>query len=282
MFVKGIDETSEYSRRDINFYKGIVVQNNDPLKMFRVKVFIPELSNQPYDGWLKDLDQFNIRFPGATNDTDAFKSREIFNQITDLIPWAEPCFPLMGEGGSGNYFSATTQDRDTMVSDGSYRKEFLDEYWQSDSWGSLDGPAINESKSKPPTTNDGMFAPAFFYDNEDYSVADAFTNPAGNLTVLNNPYSYEFRPCKHVNKAKGVFGVPNIGTKVWVFHYGGDVNFPVYFGTRHDFRETMLINDLDQPGCSFESLTYPGLFENYRQPTADFTGDVQVNENNIA
>ena len=282
MFVRGTNETTEYSRNDNTFYKGIVVQNNDPLKMFRVKVFIPELSNQPYSNWLQEFEQFNIRFPGVTNKTDSLSSREIFNEITNLIPWAEPCFPLMGEGSTGSYFSATVQDTDALVTDSSFRKEFLDNHWNGDSWGSLEGPSINDSVEKPPDYYDGMFSPSFFYDHEVFSMGDAFSSPLANHAVLNNPYSFEFRPGKPVNKSKGVFGVPNIGTKVWVFHNGGDVNFPVYFGTRHDFRETCLINDLDQPSCNFQSYTYPGLFENYRQPTSDFVGDINVPDSTIA
>ena len=34
-------------------YTGIVIQNNDPAKRGRVKIFIPHLSPTIYDGWNK-------------------------------------------------------------------------------------------------------------------------------------------------------------------------------------------------------------------------------------
>jgi hypothetical protein len=90
-------------------------------------------------------------------------------------------------------------------------------------------------------------------------VCDHFTNAIGSLKTQANPYAYEYRPATYVNKPKGVFGVPNVGTKVWVFHYNGDVNLPVYFGVRHDYREALIMNDQDiEP----TSLDYPGYYEN--------------------
>ena len=54
-----------------------------------------------------------------------------------------------------------------------------------------------------------------------------------------------YRPSNHVNKAKGVYAVPSVGSKVWVFHYRGDLNYPVYVGGRHDYRESVLVTDSD-------------------------------------
>ena len=76
-----------------------------------------------------------------------------------------------------------------------------------------------------------------------------------------------------VNKPKGVFCVPSVGSQVWVFHYRGDLNFPVYIGGRHDFRGNSLITDSDSPQGyppdqgpkeveEVQSLDYPGVFEN--------------------
>ena len=52
MYVRGSNAGVEYKRQDNNFYKGTVVQNNDPEELLRVKVYIPELSNEPLDDWL--------------------------------------------------------------------------------------------------------------------------------------------------------------------------------------------------------------------------------------
>ena len=39
-----------------NSYRGIVVQNDDPEKMGRVKVFVPQVNMTLYDGWNNDRD----------------------------------------------------------------------------------------------------------------------------------------------------------------------------------------------------------------------------------
>ena len=49
MYVRGVNDSQEYKREENSFFRGIVVKNDDPEKMFRVKIFIPELSNQPLE-----------------------------------------------------------------------------------------------------------------------------------------------------------------------------------------------------------------------------------------
>ena len=56
MFVRGSGSGNEYRRVDNSFYRGIVVKNNDPTNNNRVKVYIPELANQPYDDWFEKFD----------------------------------------------------------------------------------------------------------------------------------------------------------------------------------------------------------------------------------
>ena len=99
----------------------------------------------------------------------------------------------------------------------------------------------------------------------------------GNYAVNNNPYSFHFRPSNQVDKGKGVFSVPSIGSQVWLFHYRGDYNFPVYIGGRTDRRVSSLIYNEDAPAGSRgregtpgginHSMDYPGVFENF--PTTD-------------
>jgi hypothetical protein len=244
MFVRGVDEAKEYNRQDNSFYKGIVVKNDDPMKLYRVKVYIPEITNQPLDDWFAQYKTFNMRFPGKNNKNDSWVDVKMYEQIASLLPWAEPCLPLMGESGIGRFNSpseiATLSDTD------------FDDYFETNT-------------STNPSLSNGAFSPAYFFENYETSVGDAFIAPISYMSINNNPYSFLGRPSKHVNKSKGVFGVPSVGSKVWVFHYSGDINFPVYFGARHDFRETSLMLNLDQPDTKLESLDYPGVFENRKK-----------------
>jgi len=242
MFVRGSNNAREYKRNDTAFYKGIVVKNNDPLKIHRVKIFIPELSNQPLDGWLKEYKRMNIRFPGKNNENDAWVDADMYEEISNFIPWAEPCFPLFGESSPARYQSP---EQLAVITDSDYEETF------------------ETNNTLPPTITDGSFSPSYFFENYSTTGGDFFSAPTVNFAVKNNPYSFLYRPSNHVNKPKGVFSVPSVGTKVWVFHYNGDANFPVYMGTRHDYRETSLINNMNND--EQVTLDYPNIFENKRK-----------------
>lgn len=238
MFIRGSGSGQEYKRVDNSFYRGVVVKTNDPLKLNRVKVYIPELTNQPFDEWFEKFENINLKAPGLNN-TDNWKDTKMFEEITKLIPWAEQCFPLMGEGSSFRYYK---DGEISTLSDCNYPEGF----------------AVNDKEA--PSLTKGSFSPAFLYENSSTVLGDAFSAPLDNFTVKCNPYAFSYRPSKHVNKSKGLYGTPNVGTKVWVFHDKGDLNFPVYFGSTKDYRELTLINDTDnEENLSF---TYPGDFEN--------------------
>lgn len=239
MYVRGSNQGIEYKRDDQTFYKGIVVKNNDPLKMHRVKIYIPELSNQPLTDWLQEYKRMNMRFPGTNNTNDAWKDTAIFDEISKFIPWAEPCVSLLGEHGPARYQSP---NRRAVITDGNYEETF------------------QTNDTAKPTLETGALSPGFVYANYETTLSDAFSDPSANLTTSCNPYSFLTRPANTSGKAKGVFSMPAVGSKLWVFHYKGDLNFPVYFGGIVSYRETMLIDGMDNKAQ--QSLDYPGIFEN--------------------
>lgn len=241
MYVRNTDNATEYKRQDSTFYKGIVVKNNDPERLFRVKIYIPELSNQPLEDWLSEYSYFSIRFPGKNNENDNWSDTKVFEHISKFLPWAEPCYPITGESGPGRFHSPYET---ATISDTNYPDYFEDN---------------NET---PPSLEEGVFGPAWFYENYTTALGDYFCDQNNKSSVNNNPYGYIGRPSMNVNKAKGMFGVPSVGSKVWVFFYNGDINSPVYFGTRHDYRETSLIYNLDQIDCRNVSIDHPDIFEN--------------------
>ena len=107
MYVRGSNQGIEFKRDDQSFYKGIVVKNNDPEKLFRCKVYLPEISNQPLDSWLNAFQNgtLQMKFPGTNNPTDNWSDVQIFQEISQFIPWAEPCLPITGEHGPARFFS---------------------------------------------------------------------------------------------------------------------------------------------------------------------------------
>lgn len=79
-----MQEGAEYT-----LYEGIVIQNNDPDKMGRIKVFVPGVSNTIYDNWnniIRDKE-----FSGIDGDLIP-----ILEQLKEDLPWANRASPFFG------------------------------------------------------------------------------------------------------------------------------------------------------------------------------------------
>jgi hypothetical protein len=229
VFVRGSNSGIESKREDFSMYRGIVARNDDPLQMNRVKVYIPELSNQPVENWLDTFDNMSIKIPGTNIESDNWQDLDIYQEILNNLPWAEIMYPIIGESSNARYFSNTGQ---SIISDSNY---------------------VDNINTKTPNLTSGTFSPAYLYDNYVTMINDAMINPIANDTVKNNPYGYSYRPNKMVNQTKGIMGIPEIGSKVWVTHYMGDLNFPLVIGVMQDHRSLRLIN---------ENVNYPRNTEN--------------------
>lgn len=247
MYVRGSNAGVEYKRDDQSFYKGTVIQNNDPEMLMRVKVYIPEISNEPLDDWLNTNKQKSTKFPGVNNKADSWSDTDIFHDIKEFLPWAEPCLPLMGECGPGRFFAGVNQGIG-IANDTNYPKEAL-------------GNDVTPINLEDGTGASGQ---SLAYQLSNTNIPDANADPTKNSTVLTNPHSYDYAPVSYPNASKGVFGVPNVGAQVWVFHYNGDLNFPVYFGGRAGFGDIAPIMAAEQGafGSPPISQDYPGNSEN--------------------
>ena len=245
VYVRGSNKGIEYKRDDQSYFKGIVVKNNDPEQLLRVKVYLPEVSNQPLENWLQAFsdESINVRFPGTNNPSDNWADTKIFDEMSKFIPWAEPVIPILGEFGPMRY---NGPGEIGVASDTNYKEGF------------------QTNDTKPPNIEEGSFAPAFAYENPETNIRDWFIDPTDNFTVSNNPYGQDFQPINYTNAPAGNYSVPRVGAQVWVFHYRGDLNFPVYVGGRVSYRETATIfadgsPTEDRPGPSQD---YPDIFEN--------------------
>jgi len=229
---------SEYKKNFNSFYKGIVVKNNDPDQMLRCKIYIPDISNIPLTT-LQEFSSISFKFPGKNNTQDNWADTKLFEEMAKDLPWAEQCSPLMGEHGPGRYYApeGTAVMTDTNFPDG-----------------------FETNNTTPPTLEDYTGPPSFFFGLEGASN-DAFDS--SNEFVASNPYTDMYTPQNYENAPKGAIGLPMVGAQVWLFHYKGDLNFPVYIGGRFNSRETALI--FNSTGEEGQSLDYPGTFENVPQ-----------------
>ena len=81
-------------------YLGIVVQNNDPDKRGRVKVYIPHIAPSIYANWDETVKDKKFKFPGSNLDSDL---NLIIDDLKEYLPWADCAAPLVGASGSGRY-----------------------------------------------------------------------------------------------------------------------------------------------------------------------------------
>lgn len=72
-------------------YQGMVVQNNDPEKCGRVKIFIPGVTNTIYDNWNSVSEDKSFSF---INDL----SSGVLEELRSVLPWAINASPVFGGG----------------------------------------------------------------------------------------------------------------------------------------------------------------------------------------
>tara|TARA_R110002020_G_scaffold120146_5_gene273796 strand:- start:627 stop:3191 length:2565 start_codon:yes stop_codon:yes gene_type:complete len=229
-------------------YLGIVIQNNDPAKRGRVKVWVPHINATVYDNWDKIPKDKKFKFLGRNVDSDL---NDILEELKLLLPWADTVAPIMGASGSGRYnanlevgtISDSAQVRTITPNDDNDKKYILN------------------------TDNIGE-KPARVYEVDDLKVHDAFNvsnrtdqGSASGRGMPNkvNKFSYSYIPKSHSNEAKGSFSIPNVGSHVWVFFNGGDHNSPIVFGASYGHEDWKGIYESqdDETGPD-----YPGAYEN--------------------
>jgi hypothetical protein len=227
-------------------FQGIVIQNNDPEKRGRVKVYIPHISPEVYNNWDETKVDRSFVFPDKDTNPDL---DAILPYLKEALPWAEICMPIFGGNSSGRYNAylrkGTTSDANS---------------WQLKDEASLD---LNLANEEPTELIEGN-RPAHLYTRE-LRTNDAFNETDKNGNRFVNPYSYNFTPSDYSNLARGSFSIPNVGAHVWVFFNGGDPNFPVVFGAafgQEDWKRIYSQNKADEDENKFVSEDYPESFEN--------------------
>lgn len=222
------------SDRYLGNYLAIVVQNNDPEKRGRVKVFVPHISANIYADWNQNKLDKNFAFVDSVNNPDFDK---IMPYLKKSLPWAEIAGPIFGGSASGRYNaikkSGTTSDSN---------------YWDGDNY--VEG-----------------FRPLQAFTNEN-KVADAFTEivPDKGGSRFVNPNAFQYQPSDYSNLARGTFSPINVGAHVWVFFENGDPTFPVVLAVSHgdeDWKRIYSQNkDSSESPADFISEDYPESYEN--------------------
>lgn len=249
-----------------SIYLGVVVQNNDPERRGRVKVWVPYISTTIYNKWNQLKQDQKFSFPGSPGGENL---SAIIEDLKDVLPWAEYSSPIVG-GSSTGYYNARFDVN--SVSDASL----------------LHGqPGSNYSNTSSATTIDPERKggkPGALYENS--PVGDAFSNTSKINSLYVNPNANSYKPSTYSNAAKGLFSIPNVGAHVWVFFMDGMPHYPVYIGAsfgQEDFESIFKTeNDIFQD--------YPDSFENKdkrAQPNPDkdtltYTNKMVLNQRGAA
>jgi hypothetical protein len=218
-----------------NNYLGLVIQNNDPERRGRVKVFVPHIAATLYKDWnenFKDSQDKHFVFPDKETNPDLHK---VMPYLKETLPWAEVALPMFGGAASGRYNAFKNKGSSSDSN-----------YWNDD-------------------TKDEGFRPSQNY-TRDNRISDAFdqTNTSHNRLV--NPNANQYTPSDYSNLARGMFTIPNVGSHVWVFFAGGDCNYPVVFAASYGMEDWQRVYSLqktsDPKNKQFVSPDYPDSYEN--------------------
>jgi len=238
-----VNTNSNESEKYFGNHLGIVIQNNDPDKGGKIKIWVPHISPTVYKNWDENNKDKSFKFIGKNIDSDI---TDIIEDLKAVVPWAECASPLVGSIAPARYnaYSQTATISDSNKIDSSMP-----------TWSATGEEPTGSDTYK--LNDDGIGEkPARKYEHHELKVTDAFSDK--NKVKFNNVnrFSYHYVPTSYSNSAKGSFSVPNVGAHVWMFFAGGSPNKPVYFATTYGEAEWKSIynSDLDYPS-SYENIS---------------------------
>jgi hypothetical protein len=252
-------------------YLGIVVQNNDPYRRGRVKVFVPHVSPSVYSGWNELNKDKKFKFIGKNLNSDL---TDILEDLKKILPWAECASPLVGENTSGRFNASLVAG---SISDSSKKSSFLSNISGS-------SPGSNTSLSQN-YDNIGE-KPGNTFDINYFRLKDAFTNPGENNVNNINKHSFNYTPDVYSNSAKGSFSIPAVGSHLWVFFAAGNPLKPVYFASSFGTSDWNSIYYTGSAGDTSNNnvradlgIDYPGTFENKNTNSTELTYNAETYRN---
>ena len=191
IFVNATPETDlDQSKKHFGNYLGIVVQNNDPDKGGKIKVWIPHISPTVYKNWDEKDESKSFKFIGKNINSDL---TDIIEDLKKILPWAEQASPIAGSIAPGRY---NAYEQKATISDSNR----------------LDTAYSEEIESKYKLNRDGIGEkPAHKYEVHSLKVSDAFTDKDKIKFNNVNKFAYNYVPTSYSNSAKGSFSIPNVG-----------------------------------------------------------------------
>ena len=207
MYVRGSDKNIEY-KRDLNgFFRGIIMSDTDPTRLYRCKIFIPEVHE------LALKDERGTKYYIAPDKVGSLKE-DIRAKLSDTLPWAEQASSLFGEQGISHYNVNLGEQT-----------------------GGINYPQQSSRTQRPNSRKMAL------YPNQVLASRNVVQGSSGSDTNPFNPTGSAgvYMPAPNAPNAHGIHGIPSIGSHVWVFFDRGDINCPVYFAACPSAVETNLV-----------------------------------------
>jgi len=209
-------------------YIGKVVDNQDPEKGGRVRVFCSNPNISDYYATLMTKNSVIYKFPGNDDFTNEF-----IKVIKPFLPWARMIQPIIG-GSAPAKFKAETNE--------SSRSNDLEKFSGS--------PNTQYNPDGYPVTAMEAMRHA--------EVFDAFAFPEGTMVPKGNPYgATDYLGPTYANKPSGMFNIPRVGATVAIQFMNGDLNKPLVVG---NYQEKESVEEMMRDGET--NIGQPGKFEN--------------------
>tara|TARA_R110000744_G_scaffold10369_3_gene32275 strand:+ start:1865 stop:4291 length:2427 start_codon:yes stop_codon:yes gene_type:complete len=244
-----------------SIYLGIIIQNNDPSRKGRVKVYIPEITPTIYKGW-NDVRDRNLKFKffGKNIDSDI---TPILNDLKKILPWSPCVMPIIGDNAPG-HFDAT--DENASISDASG--------WTIEEAEELRLKQLNEEDSELNVDGVGE-SPAHILERQSTRQSDGLHNPQVIGGITPNHRGGSYIPSSHSNRSKGSFSIPSVGSHVWVQFRNSNPQFPIIIGTAlgaKDYEELYECYGVDietDTRARQQGIDYPGWMDNKKGSRED-------------
>lgn len=136
-------------------YKGIIVQNDDPEGMNRVKVWVPQVNMTLYKNWNEDRDNDKIFTKHGANVNSAI-TPEFLQRLKEALPWGTVLQPILGMGSSVTYHNDKHMSEIGNDGDNSNQHNVINKLPESEAQENIKTDQLAQAMSNsavPPTDN---------------------------------------------------------------------------------------------------------------------------------
>lgn len=228
-----------HSPNYFGLYRGIVVDNNDPLDVRRIKLKVPQVFGEEITDWAWPVTGTvsQSKYPYGTFSSSQDQSVSAANTATVVT---------FNVNEDVNQTAIVDNSKITVYASGDYFFQFSAQFSrtsastaQADVWirkNGVDIPRTNSRVTLQGNPNEVLFTLNYILDLEENDYLEVVFSSADNTVKLeaHSSLTSPTRPdIPSIIASINLVGhfKPNIGTGVWAAFEGGDPNFPLWLGT---------------------------------------------------